>query len=42
MPSMADFITTLKNSQDAEKTTWANEAARGAATGLARAMGFGV
>jgi hypothetical protein len=42
MPSMADFITTLKNSPDAEKTSWANEAARGAATGLARAMGFGV
>jgi len=42
MPSMADFITTLKNSPDAEKTTWANEAARGAATSLARAMGFGV
>lgn len=42
MPSMADFITTLKNSPDAEKTTWANEAARGAATGLARAMGFGI
>lgn len=42
MPSMADFITSLKNSPDAEKTTWANEAARGAATGLARAMGFGV
>jgi hypothetical protein len=42
MPSMADFITTLKNSPDAEKTSWANEAARGAATGLARAMGFGI
>lgn len=42
MPSMADFITTLKNSPDAEKTTWANEAARGAATSLARAMGFGI
>jgi len=42
MPSMADFITSLKNSPDAEKTTWANEAARGAATGLARAMGFGI
>lgn len=42
MPSMADFITSLKNSPDAEKTSWANEAARGAATGLARAMGFGV
>jgi hypothetical protein len=42
MPSMADFINTLKMSPDAEKTTWANEAARGAATGLARAMGFGI
>lgn len=42
MPSMADFINTLKNSPDAEKTTWANEAARQGATGLARAMGFGI
>jgi len=42
MPSMSDFINTLKLSPDAEKTSWANEAARSAATGLARAMGFGV
>ena len=41
-PSMADFITTLKNSPDAEKTSWAIDGARSAATGLARAMGFGV
>jgi len=41
-PSMADFITTLKNSPDAEKTSWAIDGARSAATGLARAMGFGI
>lgn len=42
MPSMADFINTLKNSPEAEKTTWANEAARGAAISMARAMGYGI
>lgn len=42
MSSMSDFINTLKMSPEAEKTSWANEAARGAATGLARAMGFGI
>jgi hypothetical protein len=41
-PSMADFITTLKNSPDAEKASWAIDGARSAATGLARAMGFGI
>lgn len=42
MASLADFVTTLKTSPEADKTTWANESARSAATGLARAMGFGV
>lgn len=42
MQSLADFITTLKNSPEAEKTSWAIDGARNAATGLARAMGFGV
>jgi hypothetical protein len=42
MMSLADFTTMLKMSPEAEKTTWANESARSAATGLARAMGFGV
>ena len=42
MPSMADFITILKNSPDAEKTTWANDMARDLASGTARAMGFGL
>lgn len=42
MMSLSDFTTMLKMSPEAEKTTWANESARSAATGLARAMGFGV
>ena len=42
MMSLADFTTMLKMSPEAEKTSWANESARSAATGLARAMGFGV
>lgn len=42
MPSMADFINTLKNSPEAEKTSWANEAARSAATSMAKAMGYPV
>lgn len=40
--SLADLVTTLKNSPEAEKTSWANDAAQNAATSLARAMGFGV
>ena len=40
MPSMADFITKLKNSPESEKTTWKNEAARSAATSMASAMGY--
>lgn len=42
MPSMADFITKLKNSPESEKTTWKNEAARSAATSMASAMGYGI
>jgi hypothetical protein len=44
MPEMSnsDFVTLLKNHPKAEATTWANEAARQSATGIARAMGFGV
>jgi len=42
MMSVADFVNTLKNSPEAEKTSWAIDGARTAATGLARAMGFGV
>jgi hypothetical protein len=41
-PSIADFTTTIKNSPDADKTSWAIDGARTAATGLARAMGFGI
>ena len=42
MPSLYDLELQLKNSPDAEKTSWANESARQGATGLARAMGFGI
>jgi hypothetical protein len=40
--SNADFVTVLKNHPKAEATMWANDAARQSATGIARAMGFGV
>jgi hypothetical protein len=42
MPSLYDLELQLKNSPDAEKTSWANESARQGATGLARAMGMPV
>ena len=44
MPEMsnADFATLLKNHPKAEGTVWANEGARQSATGIARAMGYGV
>ena len=40
--SLADLTMAVKNHPNAEKTTWANEAARDGAVGVARAMGFGV
>jgi hypothetical protein len=42
MPSLYDLELAVKNSPEAEKTSWANEAARSGAIGLARAMGFGI
>ena len=42
MPSLYDLEVMVKNSEDAEKTSWANNAARDGAVGLARAMGFGI
>jgi hypothetical protein len=42
MGSLSDWISVLKNSPEAEKTTWAIEGARDSAVGVARAMGFGV
>jgi hypothetical protein len=42
MGSLAEFTNYLKNHPNAEKTTWANDAARDLATGFARAAGFGV
>jgi hypothetical protein len=40
--SLADLTYAVKNHPNAEKTTWANEAARDGAVGIARAMGFGI
>jgi hypothetical protein len=42
MGSIADFTNYLKSHPNAEKTSWANDAARDLATGFARAAGFGV
>ena len=42
MPSLYDLEVMVKTSEDADKTSWANEAARDGAVGLARAMGFGI
>jgi hypothetical protein len=42
MPSLYDLEVMVKNSEEADKTSWANEAARDGAVGLARAMGFGI
>lgn len=42
MGPMSDWITYLKNHPNSEKATWAKEAARDGAVGVARAMGFGV
>lgn len=42
MGSLADFTNYLKNHPNAEKTSWANDAARDLATGFARVAGFGV
>lgn len=42
MGSISDWISYLKNHPNSEKATWAKEGARDNATGLARAMGFGV
>jgi hypothetical protein len=42
MGSISDWITYLKNHPNSEKATWAKEAARDGAVGVARAMGFGV
>lgn len=42
MPSLYDLEVMVKNSEEAEKTSWANESARNGAIGLARAMGFGI
>jgi hypothetical protein len=42
MMSNADFVTVLKNHPKAEATMWANDAARTAASGWGRAMGYGV
>lgn len=42
MGSLADFTNYLKNHPNAEKTSWANDAARDLATGFARMAGYGV
>lgn len=42
MGSLADFTNYLKNHPNAEKTSWANDAARDLATGFARIAGYGV
>lgn len=42
MGSLADWDNYLKFHPNSEKTSWKNESARDLATGLARAMGFGV
>jgi hypothetical protein len=40
-PTLAELTQMVKNHPNAEKTSWANEAARQGATGLARALGAG-
>lgn len=42
MGSLSDFDNYLKFHPNSEKASWKNEAARDLATGLARAMGFGI
>lgn len=42
MGSISDWVTLLKNSPEAEKTSWAKESARRDAIGIASAMGFGI
>jgi hypothetical protein len=42
MASLSEFDNYLKFHPNSEKTSWKNESARDLATGLARAMGFGV
>ena len=42
MGPISDWITYLKNHPNSEKATWAKEAARDGAVGVASAMGFGV
>lgn len=41
-PSLAELTQIAKNHPNAEKTSWANEAARQSATSLARALGAGI
>lgn len=41
-PTLAELTQMAKNHPNAEKTTWANEAARQSATSLARALGAGI
>jgi hypothetical protein len=41
-PTLAELTMMAKNHPNAEKTTWANEAARQSATSLARALGAGI
>lgn len=41
-PTLAELTQIAKNHPNAEKTSWANEAARQSATSLARALGAGV
>jgi len=41
-PTLAELTQMAKNHPNAEKTSWANEAARQSATSLARALGAGV
>jgi hypothetical protein len=41
-PTLAELTQMAKNHPNAEKTTWANEAARQGATSLARALGAGI
>jgi hypothetical protein len=42
MGSISDWVQYLKNHPNSEKASWAKEGARDAATGVARAMGFGI
>lgn len=41
-PTLAELTNLAKNHPNAEKTSWANEAARQSATALARALGAGI